>query len=78
MDEARVCERVAALTWEMEKTTAHHLEQQLPQDDDDNHSIDVGSILDAALTLHLHAQAADICNTLFSRKNKTLGDYLFK
>jgi hypothetical protein len=27
LDEARIRERVAALTWEKEKTIAHHLEQ---------------------------------------------------
>jgi hypothetical protein len=48
---------------------ARHLEQQLaaaqeialPQDDDDR-SIDAGSNLDAALTAHLHAQAAGLQN----------------
>jgi hypothetical protein len=48
---------------EMEKTIAHHLEQQLataqgiviPQDKDDDHSIDASSNPDTALTMHLHA-----------------------
>jgi hypothetical protein len=34
----------------------------LPQDDDDNRSINAGSNLDAALTAHLHAQAAGLQN----------------
>jgi hypothetical protein len=66
LDEARAREHAAALAWEKEKTIAHHLEQQLvaaqgitiPQDDDDDRSIDAGSNPDAALTVHLHAQAA--------------------
>jgi hypothetical protein len=69
LDETRMCERVAALAWEQEKTNARHLEQQLvaaqgiviPQDDDDR-SIDIGSNPDATLTAHLHAQAADLHN----------------
>jgi hypothetical protein len=63
LDEARARERAAALTWEKEKTISRHLEQQLaaaqeitiPQDDDDDRSVDVGSNPDAALTAHLHA-----------------------
>ncbi len=70
LDEARAHERAAALTWEKEKIIARHLEQQLavaqgitiPQDDDDNRSIDAGSNPDAALTMHLHAQAVDLQN----------------
>jgi hypothetical protein len=34
----------------------------IPQDDDDDRSVDVGSNPDAALTTHLHAQAADLQN----------------
>jgi hypothetical protein len=70
LDEAWACERVAALAWEKEKTIVRHLEQQLaatqgimiPQDDDDDHSVDVGCNPDAALTAHLHAQAASLQN----------------
>jgi hypothetical protein len=48
---------------EKEKTIAHHLEQQLataqgiaiPQDEDDDRSIDASSNPDTALTVHLHA-----------------------
>jgi hypothetical protein len=68
LDEARTCERAAALDWEKEKTIARHLEQQLaaaqgitiPQDDDDDRSIDAGSNPDAALTAHLHTQAVNL------------------
>jgi hypothetical protein len=70
LDEARARERAAALAWEKEKTIAHHLEQQLaaaqgitiPQDDDDDRSVDVASNPDAALTAHLHAQAVGLQN----------------
>jgi hypothetical protein len=70
LDEAWACERVAALTWEKEKTSARHLKQQLaaaqgitiPQDDDDDRSVDAGSNPNAALTVHLHAQAVGIQN----------------
>jgi hypothetical protein len=70
LDEARACECTAALAWEKEKTIAHHLEQQLtaaqgitiPQDDDDNRSVNVGSNPDATLTAHLHTQAAGLQN----------------
>jgi hypothetical protein len=70
LDEARVRECAAALTWEKEKTITRHLEQQLtaaqgitiPQDDDDDCSVDVGSNPDAALTAHLHAQAVGLQN----------------
>jgi hypothetical protein len=70
LDEARACERAVALAWEKEKTIARHLEQQLaaaqgitiPQDDDDDRSVDAGSNPDAALTAHLHAQAAGLQN----------------
>jgi hypothetical protein len=63
LDEARACEHAAALAWEKEKTIACHLEQQLtatqgiviPQDDDDDRSINTGSNPDAAFTAHLHA-----------------------
>jgi hypothetical protein len=63
LDEARARERATALAWEKEKTIARHLEQQLaaaqgitiPQDDDDDRSVDAGSNPDAALTAHLHA-----------------------
>jgi hypothetical protein len=69
LDEARACERAAALAWEKEKTIARHLEQQLaaaqgitiPQDNDDR-SVDASSNPDAALTVHLHAQAAGFQN----------------
>jgi hypothetical protein len=68
LDEARARERAATLAWEKEKTIDHHLEQQLtaaqvitiPQDDDDDRSVDAGSNPDAALTAHLHAQAAGL------------------
>jgi hypothetical protein len=70
LDKARVRERAAALAWEKEKTIARHLEQQLtaaqgitiPEDDDDDRSVDAGSNPDAALTVHLHAQAAGLQN----------------
>jgi hypothetical protein len=53
-----------------ERCAARHLEQQLaaaqgitiPQDDDDDRSVDAGSNPDAALTAHLHAQAAGLQN----------------
>jgi hypothetical protein len=53
-----------------EKTIARHLKQQLtvaqgitiPQDDDDDRSVDAGSNPDDALTAHLHAQAAGLQN----------------
>jgi hypothetical protein len=68
LDEAQARECAVALAWEKEKTIARHLEQQLtavqgitiPQDDDDDRSIDAGSNPDAALTAHLHAQAAGL------------------
>jgi hypothetical protein len=68
LDEARACERATALAWEKENTIVRHLEQQLiavegitiPQDDDDDHSIDGGSNLDDALTTHLHAQSVGL------------------
>jgi hypothetical protein len=68
LDEARARERSSTLAWEKEKTITHHLEQQLvtvqgimiPQDDDDDHSIDAGSNLDAALIAHLYTQAASL------------------
>jgi hypothetical protein len=71
LDEACAREHAAALTWEKEKTIARHLEQQLavaqgiviPQDDDDDRSIDTGSNPDATLALHLHALAASLQNT---------------
>jgi hypothetical protein len=70
LNEARARERAAALAWEKEKTITYHLEQQLvaaqgiatPQDDDDDRSVDADSNPDAALTVHLHAQAADLQN----------------
>jgi pyruvate/2-oxoglutarate dehydrogenase complex dihydrolipoamide acyltransferase (E2) component len=70
LDEARTRERAAALTWEKGKTIACHLEQQLaaaqgitiPQDDDNDRFIDVGSNPDAALTVHLHVQATGLQN----------------
>jgi hypothetical protein len=70
LDEAKAREHVAALAWKKEKTIARHLEQQLaaaqgitiPQDDDDDRSVDAGSNPDAALIVHLHAQAAGLQN----------------
>jgi hypothetical protein len=70
LDEPRVREHTNALTWEREKTIAHHLEQQLaaaqgivtPQDDNDDHSIDAGSNPNVAFIMHLHMQAASIQN----------------
>jgi hypothetical protein len=70
LDEARARELAVTLAWEKAKTIARHLEQQLvaaqgnviPQDDDDNRSIDVGSNPDAALTTHLHTQAVSLQN----------------
>jgi hypothetical protein len=70
LDEARVRKRATALAWEKGKTIARHLEQQLttvqgimiPQDDGDDRSTNVGSNPDAALTVHLHAQAAGLQN----------------
>jgi hypothetical protein len=63
LNEAHVCERAIALAWEKEKTNACHLEQQLaiahgiviPQDDDDDCSIDADSNPDAILVTHLNA-----------------------
>jgi hypothetical protein len=63
LNEVRAREHVTALIWEKEKTTARHLEQQLtagqgieiPQDDDDDRSVDASSNPDAALIAHLHA-----------------------
>jgi hypothetical protein len=68
LDAARACEHAAALAWKKEKTLACHLEQQLaatqgiviPQDDDDDRSVDAGSNPDAAITTHLHVQAAGL------------------
>jgi hypothetical protein len=70
LNEARARKHIAALIWEKEKTTAHHLEQQLtvgqgieiPQDDDDDRSVDTSSNPEAALVAHLHAQAVGIQN----------------
>jgi hypothetical protein len=70
LDEARSRERAAALAWEKEKTIARHLEQQLaaaqgitiPQDDNDDRFVNASSNPDAALTAHLHAQAAGLQN----------------
>jgi hypothetical protein len=70
LDETRTCKHVPALTWEKEKTIARHLEQQLaaaqgitiPQDDDEDHSINAGSNPNAALTPHLHAHATGLQN----------------
>jgi hypothetical protein len=70
LDEAWEREQPASLAWEKKKTIARHLEQQLtatqgiaiPQGDDDDHSVDAGSNLNAALTVHLHVQAADLQN----------------
>jgi hypothetical protein len=50
------------VNWEKEKTTTRHLEQQLiaaqgiaiPQDDNSDRSINVGSNPDATLAVHLH------------------------
>jgi hypothetical protein len=58
------------LAWKEEKTIARHLEQQLtaaqgiaiPQDDDDDRSVDVSSNPDAALTAHLHTHAVGLQN----------------
>jgi hypothetical protein len=63
LDEAWARERAATLVWEKEKTITHHLEQQLadaqgisiPQDDDDDRSIDHGSNPDVVHTAHLYA-----------------------
>jgi 2-keto-3-deoxy-galactonokinase len=63
LDEARSYEHATALAWEKEKTIACHLEQRLtatqgiviPQDDDDDRSINIGSNPDAAFIAHLHA-----------------------
>jgi hypothetical protein len=68
LDEAQARECATALAWEKEKIIARHLKQQLaaaqgitiPQDDDDDRSVDTGSNPDAALTAHLHAHAADL------------------
>jgi hypothetical protein len=59
-----------ALAWKKEKTIAHHLKQQLTgtqgitihQDYDDDRSIDACSNPNAALTVHLHEQAANLQN----------------
>jgi hypothetical protein len=68
LDEAPARERATALAWEKEKTITHRLEQQLtaaqgiaiPQDNDDDRSINAGSNPDAALTMYLHVQVADL------------------
>jgi hypothetical protein len=70
LNEARARKCAIALAWEKEKTITRHLKQQptaaqgitLPQDDDDDRSIDAGSNPNAALTTHLHAQAASLQN----------------
>jgi hypothetical protein len=59
--------RAAALAWG-KKTIARHLEQQLftaqgiviPQDNNDDCSVDADSNPDATLTVHLHVQAASL------------------
>jgi hypothetical protein len=68
LDEAWAHECAAALTWEKEKNIACHLEQQLtatqgivlPQDNDDDCSINTGSNPDTALIVHLHEQAVGL------------------
>jgi hypothetical protein len=63
LNEPRACEHTATLAREKEKTIAHHLKQQLtatqgiamPQDNDDDRSVDTGSNPDATLAMHLHA-----------------------
>jgi hypothetical protein len=61
-------EHASALAWEKEKIIARHLEQQLAAaqgittPDDDDRSVDTGSNPDAALTAHLHTQAAGLQN----------------
>jgi hypothetical protein len=70
LDEARARECATALAWEKEKTIARHLEQQLaavqgitiPQDNDDDRSVDAGSNPDAVLTTHLHVQTVGLQN----------------
>jgi hypothetical protein len=70
LDEARARVHATALAWKKEKTIAHHLKQQLTgtqgitihQDYDDDHSIDACSNPNAALTVHLHEQAANLQN----------------
>jgi hypothetical protein len=70
LDKAQARKRAAALAWKKEKTIARHLEQQLaaaqgitiPQDNDDDRSVDVFSNPDTTLTMHLHAQAAGLQN----------------
>jgi mannose-1-phosphate guanylyltransferase len=70
LDEARARQRATALAWEKEEAIARHMEKKLvvahgiaiPQDDDEDRSVDAGSNLDAALTTHLHAQAAGLQN----------------
>jgi hypothetical protein len=62
------CERAATLAWEKEKIITRQLEQQLvttqriaiPQDDDNDRSVDSGSNPDADLTAHLHAQVVGL------------------
>jgi hypothetical protein len=63
LEEAWAREHAATLAWEKEKSIAHHLEQQLtaaqgiaiPQDDNDDSSIDADSNPYAALTAHMLA-----------------------
>jgi glucose-6-phosphate dehydrogenase assembly protein OpcA len=70
LDEARACERVAALAREKEKIITRHLEQQLataqsimiPQEDDDDRSVNTGSNPNTTLAVHLHVQAVGLPN----------------
>jgi hypothetical protein len=69
LDEARVHERTVALAWEKEKTIARHLEQQLtaaqgivlPQDDDDDRSIDAAGLqnIQSVVTIVLEPSSPD-------------------
>jgi hypothetical protein len=69
LNEARVRERTVALAWEKEKTIARHLEQQLaaaqgivlPQDDDDDRSIDAAGLqnIQSVVTIVLEPSSPD-------------------
>jgi hypothetical protein len=68
LDEAQARKHTVALSWEKEKIIACHLEQQLtaiqgiviPQDNNDDRSVDTGSNPNTALIVHLHAQAVSL------------------
>jgi hypothetical protein len=70
LDETYVREFIVIDTWEKDKTTSHLLEQHLavtqgvamPHQEDDDHSDDASSNLNATLVSHLHTQAVEVQN----------------